>query len=517
MADNPPHFLKTKKSALLSTIIFSTALVYSSNAFPIGRAGGHANTGKSSTLRDIKRNNNKELLKYNELESSPILSKTLSHENGGAQELDFSEGYLQLEQSLLLPIIPVYENQTPKEELFSEFPLLKAPGSRTDPRLSLKEIADTPLNGSDAHEQRYARDAFIDYVSKNPRLSHLGLERWRYRAKDIHHLWSIVERLEAPLPGGEPEIVFFLDRAIATSPIAEMSKAWTEKKRAKPRLLAHQDIELLLSEFRGRTLILIGHIDGRQFVQEVGSGRAALRLDIPTLIDKAQRKGVFVVPIGCNSAEAGAHFGFTRPIHSNEVASLLRELPHDRISLGDLLAAFNVIGPISLDAGKLNEYLEVTVHKLISDSREEPIVVARIPPLSTQSNISAQFHVYQRAWEAENRPFLDSGPLAIWRFWYRTSPIFTLFASGLSIVAAAVGWKWLRMRLIRRKNLITYIESYAIEATAATGVIFLLSAGARFIFPGWEPFIWLVVGVGVLMAINSMDLIGEENKEGENK
>jgi hypothetical protein len=407
--------------------------------------------------------------------------------------------------------------QAEQKALSLAFPLRDAPGSKNDPRRSLAGITDIIAIGSDSHEHQYARAAFNDYVAANPRLSRLGLERWSFRANDIHQLWGVLKRLEAPLPGGEPEVVFFLDRAVATAPIAEMSKAWKDKSRAEPRLLTHEDIDLFLSEFTGRTLVLVGHIERRQFVQERGAGRPPLKMDIPTLIESAARKEVFLVPIGCNSAKEGAYFGFTRPILSNEVADLLRSIPSGQLSVGELLAAFNVIGSISVDAENFSQYLEITVHKAGIEgdkSYQAPVMVARIPSATSGTNIPAAFSAYQSEWEAVHRPLLDRGMLAIWRVWYRDSPILTLFLSGLIIVWASMGWDWLRSKVIRRRNLISRRERNVITTAVVTGAMFIAAAALRFIVVGW-PVLLFLVGGAIILALFEMVFGSNSGKGGE--
>jgi hypothetical protein len=383
-------------------------------------------------------------------------------------------------------VIQEWQRALSKElkELSDKFPLHDESGYEL--RKTILQMTSDHSLLSSSHENEYAKNALYDYL-KTSGLSKYGIERWDFRAEHYEALWEVLHRLNDPIPGGEPELVFFLDSALARSSIVKMSEAWTEQGHLDPRLLSHQDSSRFLSEFSGKTLILIGHIENRQFVQDRGAGQDPLRLDIPALIEQAQQRGVFLVPIGCNSAKEGAFFGFTRPIHSDEVAELLKAIPVGTLSLGAFLSSFNKIGSISIDAENFNQYLEVTVHKSTSagDIKDESaITVARYASPLRGSN--PPFSAYQASWESANRPITDSGGIGAWRASYRSGPIKTLFGTGLTLALCGAAWIHIRKNIIRRRKLISRSEMWALRGVFAVAFIFFAGALVRIFWTiGW--------------------------------
>ncbi|MDD2049359.1 hypothetical protein [Pseudomonas putida] len=388
------------------------------------------------------------------------------------------------------------------KELSDKFPLHDE--SRPELRKTILQMTSDHSLLSNAHENEYAKNALYDYL-KTSHLSKYGIENWEFRAKHYEALWEVLHRLDDPIPGGEPELVFFLDSALARSSIVNMSAAWAERGHLEPRLLSHEDINRFLSEFSGKTLILVGHIENRQFVQDRGAGREPLKMDIPVLVEKAQQRGVFLVPIGCNSAKEGAFFGFTRPILSDEVAELLKAIPAGSLSLGALLSAFNKIGSISIDSDNFNQYLEVTVRKSVSGSDrndEAAITVTRYPSTLHGSNIP--FSAYQISWESANRPISDSGGIGAWRASYRSGPIGTLFGTGLTLVFCVAGWIYIRKNIIRRRTLISRSETWALRGVVAIAFIFFAGALIHIFWTlGWMT--WAFVAAFLLVLILEPD------------
>lgn len=360
---------------------------------------------------------------------------------------------------------------------------------------------------SDPHELKYIHSAFSDYIKKSKSLNRLDLaqsEKWHFKVRNVDEIWRTLKIFEQPTLGNEPSLVYFLDRAVASSPIKEMSKAWNEKPRNDTRTLTldHADTNLFLSEFSDKTVLLVGHIVGDSFVQERGKGLPALKINIPHLLKSAQEHNVLLIPIGCNSADAGVPFGFTKPISSHEVAKLLAKIPNHTSTIGEIIASFVSIGTVAVDANGIAQYLDVIIYKPNPDfnlSNQEPSIYIRIPirPNMLSNQNSATFSSYLGRWSEENRPVLDKGVFGWWRTNYRLHPVLTLFFSGLLFNLIAFGFKWLRDNWIKRKNLVTKKERVVVSSIHIIGLSFIVFSILRLLFYIWE----FVLIIGILLII----------------
>ncbi|GAB3092722.1 hypothetical protein [Lysobacter terrae] len=353
------------------------------------------------------------------------------------------------------------------------FPLLDG-SSREMPRIA--DLADVQYAGygeiSD-HELGYRHRALDAYVRSSPALSNIALKRWRFHPPQIESVWRVLRAAEKPLPGGRPEVVYFLDRVMAHDAIAELDAGWGTQKRSS-RLLDHSDVDRFLAEFVDKTVILIGHIEGRHFVMERGPGREALALDLPNLLIRAQQQRVTLVPIGCNSADAGAYLGFTRPISASQVADLLRAIPDRPMAIWELLAAFDRIGQVTLDAGRLAEFLEVTVGEGREDQEQGvAITIVRFPASLLQGE---NFATYFQRWEHENRPLTDRGLARWWRTTVREAP-WKFFLYAIVLFLALSAWDWVRQNIVLRRGVISRGEYVAQKVVAwAAAMLFLVGA-----------------------------------------
>jgi len=389
-------------------------------------------------------------------------------------------------------------------EIAAQFPLADPARAGKARMRSLSGLAGMAELHPDGHENTYMQRALRDHIRNDAFLSRMGADRWRYRIgedADGARIWRLLRMLRAPVPGREPQIVYFLDRTLAASPIERMDAAWTRPGRRTPRTLEHADIEAFLAQFAGQTLILIGHIEQRHFVQDRADGRPALRMEVPALLEAATRHRVLLVPLGCNSASAGAHVGFTRAIGTDEVAALLGAIPPGRIAVGELLSAFNAIDgrAVSIDAARLDAFLEVTVHRQ-RDSAGKGVVddtatVLRIPAPTAPQGRSApdDFATYLASWESAHRPVLDRGILRAWRAVYRDAPIRTLFLSGAAWLLLLVSWERLRARWLLRERLIGRRERTAMRIGHALGGLLVLGALLRWAAAMWPILVFVLV------------------------
>jgi hypothetical protein len=249
------------------------------------------------------------------------------------------------------------------------------------------------------------------YIQRSPMLRALRIKTWRFKNAGLDEISRIVMAMDATLPGGQPEVMYFFDRAVAIGATAEMTKAWTSRGRTEPMFLDHSDINQLMDGMSGKTLLLIGHIENESFVMERGGALPPLILNIPDAIRAAEARKVFFLPIGCESAKAGAYYGFQRPISTSEVAKLLQAIPGGRLKVGDVLAGFAALGDVFADVTKLHRFLEIVVHKKEALYNEEakPVSVIRIP-----SAVGAPTDVdeFLSEWAFAHLSWYDKGRLA---------------------------------------------------------------------------------------------------------
>ncbi|MBL8262119.1 MAG: hypothetical protein JNM58_06830 [Xanthomonadaceae bacterium] len=405
-------------------------------------------------------------------------------------------------------------------EVATAFPLADPVRARGAGLRRLSELVGGTELHPDRHENTYAQRALRDHIRSDPFLSKIGADRWRYRIGedvDAARVWNLLQSLRDHVPGREPQLVYFLDRTLAASPIERMDAAWATQARARPRRLEHDDIDAFLAQFAGQTVIMVGHIEHRHFVQERSDGGPPLRIEIPALLEAATRHQVMLVPVGCNSASEGAHFGFTRAISTDEVAALLRAIPSGRIAVGELLSAFNAVDgtAISVDAARFDAFLEITAHRrrnaADAGDKEETVTVLRIPaarPTPGQAPPN-DFATYLAGWESTHRPALDKGALRAWRAAYRDAPITTLFLSGLACILLLVSWEQVRSRWLLRDRLIGRSERMTIRIGHALGGLLIASALLRWVAVMWPVLVFVLVVAVVYGVVSALFDNGE--------
>lgn len=390
--------------------------------------------------------------------------------------------------------------QAERTLLRERFPLLDGDAARSEPLSRLSDVEFATAGKLSEHELGYRQQALSAYIRNSPVLSKLALEQWQLRSPQVESTWRALKALEQPLPGGVPEVVYFLDRVVAHDAIAALDAGWGASKR-RSRLLEHADVDRLLSEFKGKTLVLVGHMENRHFVMDRGPGREPLALDLPGLLQRAAEQGVLLMPIGCSSANEGAYFGFTHPISASQVSKLLQAIPNRPMAVGELFAAFDGIGKLALDAGHSAEYLEVTVAAVTElQGQGNAISVIRIPGAATQTD--EDFAGYFQQWEQESRPVLDKGVAGGLRTAVREAP-WKFLLCGFALFAALNGWEWLRANLVPRKGLITRVEYVGRQAVVWTGGVAMLVG-----LTCYAILLWPVVLMFVLVAVGAFVFFG---------
>lgn len=136
-----------------------------------------------------------------------------------------------------------------------------------------------------------------------------------------------------------------------------------------------------LEAFRGKTLILVGHIEDGAFVLNEASG-AAIRIDIETLEQVAKAWDVQLISAGCHSFCAGAKAGFTDFVTDTEMADAVRR-SFDAHTMLDLFQAFGQQRPLIVTQEAIDRF--VTSRSLHVDELSNGAGAVRVGGLSVQT------------------------------------------------------------------------------------------------------------------------------------
>lgn len=314
----------------------------------------------------------------------------------------------------------------------------------------------------DEHEAPYWSAAHREFIKRHPPLERLRAEGWNFDATSEADLGQIFGHLGRPLPGGQPSLVYLLDpgSVVDAGQAAVMTSAFAVAgaKRQPPEFLQHDDLERFIAGYAGKSLIVVGHIDGPSFVAPRAK-QPPLVLDIVRMMQVADAHRVLLVPIGCNSSRSPATFGFLREISTAEVATFLGALPAADHTIGDLFAAVAKIAPLEVKGRHLADHLEAVLRPVTDKSDQsvesdahgqaDAITIIRVPRAAL-APAQPSPTVYQAAIAADvekMRPWHDSGPLKRWRSFYRAHPVFTLFVSALAAAIIGGGAHALRTRV----------------------------------------------------------------------
>ncbi|WP_150117396.1 hypothetical protein [Microvirga vignae] len=184
--------------------------------------------------------------------------------------------------------------------------------------------------------------ALRDVLATDPALAGFDTSQWSftersYRSRDIVQRFAALMRHD--LPGKQPRLTFFLDRAVFSAPIGRMEEAW----KGSGEIAEFPDTPAAMDSFfsirRGQTIIVVSHVEDGDFSLNYGTGS---RISIAAARDAAARHGVFLVPVGCNTLTSGAPFGFTRNISTEQVEIFLRHAA----SASTFAALFNALAQV---------------------------------------------------------------------------------------------------------------------------------------------------------------------------
>jgi len=232
--------------------------------------------------------------------------------------------------------------------------------------------------------------ALLDIVRAQPSWSRIDIDNWHLSKEPSgpEEIYRVLELTAHPLP--PVDLALFLDPIAFKGARKDIGDAWSGRA---PFIEMPTDAALLdnfLKVHAGSTLLLVGHVEGNDFVMRDADGKSVGSYSLPDLVSKAREYNVLLVPIGCKTGEAGAPFGFMQNISTDQVEMFLRALPPKVVTIGELFIALEKIAPLHIDISAARDVLELAV---IAPGNEDPSVRVQIPrniPPQTSSTSSVQ-------------------------------------------------------------------------------------------------------------------------------
>lgn len=142
-------------------------------------------------------------------------------------------------------------------------------------------------------------------------------------------------------------------------PDSELDAISTLAKAAGDRLLGNDVLQEAvnsgsLKAFKGKTVVLVGHVEDGAFVAKHADG-SVQRIDIAQLETMAEESGVTLIGGGCSSFCNGSKNGFLNEITDGELSNNLKQAL-DASTLGEMLAAFGKNNPLVVSKASLEEF-----------------------------------------------------------------------------------------------------------------------------------------------------------------
>jgi hypothetical protein len=300
---------------------------------------------------------------------------------------------------------------------------------------AIRSFPDFNKQGSysifDAVPDGETRAALTNYLESDSTARQIGMNSWRFTsAPKLNEIDRMLTLARSPLPG-TVELGLLLDSRIYGDSYKSIVEAWGDRPKAE--IPTDGLLTDYLARLKGRTLIIVGHVDGDAYVFEDSSG-VKIQLHIKDLLIKAHQNGVVLIPIGCSTAEAGVSIGFIREIGTDAVSNFLRMLPQDKPKIADILGGLFKIGEIRVNIQDAADLFEVQVFDGVN---EHPVTRVRVPYGAAQTTtVTSQpapslVQIVEMNAEA-NRPFwrktwfvaILTNPLtyvALWAFLLATS------------------------------------------------------------------------------------------------
>lgn len=364
-----------------------------------------------------------------------------------------------------------------------------------------RHVADVKL--TDVFSDLRLKDgrAVREYVAEYPDLARLHIEDWRTASPpSLKELAELLRLSKEPLPGGEVELGIFLEPISFLGARHSILDAWNGRPHTE--VSGKDSIDAYLAGHKGKTLIVVSHIEESNFVMRDGEGHLRDWLPVPKFVEQAQAHGVFLVPIGCGSGRAGAPFGFAKNISTDQVSTILRALPRENPTIGDLLVSLRQAGStLEFDFPRARDVFELAVTDNPNDAANIRIKIPRYYGNPAQTTTSSPLGVNQtnspilstteatqleqmelgiREKAALYAPWWERGKFGTAIAWIDALPWLLIFVSGVAVGIFDVGLfklatlRWFYRTRNRTKFALKVLK--AVRVLGFTSVGLLLSA-----------------------------------------
>jgi hypothetical protein len=142
-------------------------------------------------------------------------------------------------------------------------------------------------------------------------------------------------------------------------------------------------LDLVLSRLEGQVLLFVGHVEGSAFVKRGVRNQVIENIEIIDLMRAAEQHKVLLIPVGCNTSDAGAPIGSTRNIVTDEIVSLVSSLRKKGQYVSDLFRALEQVGDIQINFDWTGKAIEAII--LHHGTREAKIQFKYHPVPAPQS------------------------------------------------------------------------------------------------------------------------------------
>jgi hypothetical protein len=228
-----------------------------------------------------------------------------------------------------------------------------------------------------------AKNALKNYLESDLTAKRISLTSWRFTTPpSLAELDRVLRLAQAKLPG-KVELGLFLDEKTYGESYRSIVAAWGRPTSEPP---ASDLISTYMSIHRGKTLLVVGHVERDSYVFENANGER-VSVNIKEMLAEAHKNQIALIPIGCSTANAGVGFGFVREIGTDSVSSFLKSFPKENPQTADLLNRLAQIGEVRVNIRDFADLFEIQVYKPEGDER---ITVTRLPYTSSTGNTSAQ-------------------------------------------------------------------------------------------------------------------------------
>jgi septum formation inhibitor MinC len=311
-------------------------------------------------------------------------------------------------------------------------------------------------------------------------------------------------------------------------PDSELDAISLLAKAAGDRLLGNDALSKAidsgsLKTFKGKTVVLVGHVEDGAFVAKHANG-SVQRIDIARLEAMAEESGVTLIGGGCSSFCNGSKTGFLNEITDAELSNNLKQAL-DASTLGEMLGAFGKNNPLVVSKASLEEFstqrtLELAERKHLNGSVQAGTFSLRVfhparsavlaSLLDTTRGVyligflcmafmfKTNRNAFKRSYPLLPSPTLPTQQLAYALRLLLREAVFLIFSPlFLALVVAAIflgGWQ-------SRKGLLEFLWSFFAAPLKALGTLITYILGAALMMLVLGLLMAVIFGLGIPLTV----------------